>query len=414
MTFSQFNLDANITKAIHYKTPTPIQHRCIPDIMNGKDLVASAQTGTGKTAAFILPALQRLSLKKSTGKPRILILSPTRELASQITESALKYGKFLRFNSANLVGGMPYGKQLKDLARSVDMIIATPGRLMDHMQNRRVDLSGIEMLVLDEADRMLDMGFIDDVKDIAKKTPTTRQTLLFSATINDKLAGAIRQLLKNPVRIDLSSEVLTPTKIKQRLYLADNYQHKTRIFEHLLANEKIFKGIIFSATKINADKLAGVVSKMGFNAAPLHGDLNQNKRNRTVEQLRRGKIQFVVATDVAARGIDISDVSHVINYDLPKFHEDYVHRIGRTGRAGKTGIAISFALPTETRHLQRIEKLTGQKLEKETIEGLEPKKQHTVTAASSKPGKKKHFKKSFGKKDYKPQKSFRDKKSRRS
>ena len=373
--FDQLNLNPNIFKAITacgYTKPTPIQAKSIPDILNGKDLVASAQTGTGKTAAFVLPALHRLSEQKPSKKTRVLILTPTRELASQITKAASIYGKFLRFNVVSLVGGMSYHHQIKDLARGADIIVATPGRLMDHMDSKRVDLSSVEMLVLDEADRMLDMGFIDDVQYIAKLTPANRQTLLFSATVDKELTNVVRHLLKNPVRIDLSNEKVTSPQITQELYKANNVQHKLRLLKHLLANGNMFKAIIFSATKINADKLAVQLREEGFSAAALHGDLRQNVRNRTIEQLRKGKIQFLVATDVAARGIDISDITHVINYDLPKFCEDYVHRIGRTGRAGKTGIAISFVLPADTRNLQRIERYLGTRIKfMPPIEGSE-------------------------------------------
>jgi superfamily II DNA/RNA helicase len=394
MTFAQLNLDPQISKALvacGYNNPTPIQAKSIPDILLGKDMVASAQTGTGKTAAFVLPALHRLATQAPGKKPRVLILTPTRELASQITQAVGKYGKFLRCNIASLVGGMPYRQQLRDLSRAVDIIVATPGRLLDHMSNRRIDLSGIEMLILDEADRMLDMGFIDDVRSIANETPENRQTLLFSATVDNRLSQVIRQLLKDPIRIDFSNEKLTPTKIAQELYMADNPQHKMRLLMHFIQDQNIFKAIIFSATKINADRLAGELIDQGFAAAALHGDLKQNVRTRTVEQLRRGKIQFLIATDVAARGIDINDVTHVINFDLPKFAEDYVHRIGRTGRAGKTGVAISFALSQDIRHVQRIERLMKQQLERKTIEGLEPKKQariHMNDAPRHKPKKK--------------------------
>lgn len=376
--FAHLDLHPNIAKALQacgYDTPTPIQLHSIPDALEGKDLIASAQTGTGKTAAFVIPALQRLCAgKPKSSKPRILILTPTRELATQITDAAERYGKFMQCNIVSLVGGMPYRQQLRQLSRPVDMIVATPGRLMDHMQNQKVDLSEIEMLILDEADRMLDMGFIDDVKLIAKKTPAARQTLLFSATVDNKLSGIIKQLLKNPVRIDLSEQTMSPVLIKQVLYWVDNLQHKNRLLQHFLDNENIFKAIIFSATKINADRLADTLIDQGYAAAALHGDLKQNVRTRTVEQLRRGKIQYLVATDVAARGIDISDVTHVINYDLPKFSEDYVHRIGRTGRAGKSGIAISFGLPMDNKHLQRIEHFIGKRIDIQTIPGLEPTK----------------------------------------
>ncbi len=258
---------------------------------------------------------------------------------------------------------MPYHGQIKDLGRGADIIVATPGRLMDHMEQKRVDLSNVDMLVLDEADRMLDMGFIEDITRIAKLTPSKRQTLLFSATLDNKLMNAVKHLLKSPVRIDLSSEKIASPQIRQEMYRASNLHHKTRLLKHFLSDENIYKAIIFSATKINADRLTEQLCDDGFSAAALHGDLRQNVRTRTLEQLRRGKIQFLVATDVAARGIDISDITHVFNFDLPRFCEDYVHRIGRTGRAGKTGIAISFVLPTEAHHLKAIERYTGQRLQ---------------------------------------------------
>ncbi|MCD6040105.1 MAG: rhlE [Gammaproteobacteria bacterium] len=388
MSFTELNLNPNISKGLQtcgYTTPTPIQSRSIPDILSGKDLVASAQTGTGKTAAFVLPALHLLS-KTKTGslKPRVLILTPTRELATQIMDAIAKYGKFMRFNMVSLVGGMPYRQQLKGLARPVDIIVATPGRLLDHMSNRRLDLSHIEMFILDEADRMLDMGFIDDVKQIAKTMPATRQTLLFSATVDDKLNHIIKQLLKNPVRINLSNEKMSPIKIKQELYMADNVQHKLRLLQHFIKDGHLFKAIIFSATKVSVDKLTKQLQSEGHAVAALHGDLKQNVRNRTVEAMRRGKIQFLIATDVAARGIDISDVTHVINFDLPKFHEDYVHRIGRTGRAGKSGTAISFALPDDGRHLQGIERYIGEKIILSTVAGLEASKSFNFNATKKK------------------------------
>ena len=360
------SLNSNISKAVTacgYTKATPIQAQSIPVILQGKDLVACAQTGTGKTAAFVLPALHRLSLQPPSKKTRILILTPTRELASQITKAANLYGKFLRFNIISLVGGMPYHHQIKDLERGADIIVATPGRLLDHVEAKRVNLSGVEMLVLDEADRMLDMGFIDDVQYIANLTPANRQTLLFSATVDKELSTVVRKLLKNPTRIDLSHEKISAPKIKQELYKATSVSHKARLLKHCLKQDNIFKAIIFSGTKVNADRLAKQLRDEGFAAAALHGDLRQNVRNRTLDELRRGKIQFLVATDVAARGIDVSDITHVINYDLPKFCEDYVHRIGRTGRAGKSGTAISFVLPSDIRHLQRIERYLGQKLQ---------------------------------------------------
>jgi superfamily II DNA/RNA helicase len=401
MSFAELNLAEPISKALAacgYTTPTPIQAKSIPDILLGKDMVASAQTGTGKTAAFVLPALHRLATTKATHKARVLILTPTRELATQITQAVTIYGKFLRCNIVSLVGGMPYRQQLRGLARPIDIIVATPGRLLDHMSTGRLDLSAIEMLILDEADRMLDMGFIDDVTNIADATPANRQTLLFSATVDNRLSQVIRQLLKNPTRIDFSSEKLTPAKITQELYLADNQQHKMRLLMHFLKDQQIFKAIIFSATKINADRLAAELNEQGFEAAALHGDLKQNVRSRTVEQLRRGKIQFLVATDVAARGIDINDITHVFNFDLPKFSEDYVHRIGRTGRAGKTGIAISFALAQDALHVQRIERLMKQGLQRKTVEGLEPRGGSSKSKNSGRGFKSDNAKRSSGRK----------------
>lgn len=401
--FAHLDLHPNIAKALKacgYENPTPIQSRSIPEILEGKDLVASAQTGTGKTAAFVLPALQRLCEGKPQSKPRVLILTPTRELAAQITDAAGRYGKFMQCNIVSLVGGMPYRQQLRQLSRPVDMIVATPGRLLDHLENKKVDLSHIEMLILDEADRMLDMGFIDDVKHIAKKITQEHQTLLFSATVDSKLTGIIKQLLKNPVRIDLSEQIVSPHLITQVLYWADNIQHKNRLLQHFLDNENIYKAIIFSATKIHADQLANELSDQGYAAAALHGDLKQSVRSRTVEKLRNGKIQYLVATDVAARGIDISDVTHVINYDLPKFSEDYVHRIGRTGRAGKSGIAISFGSPMDRKHLERIERYIGKRIDVLTIPGLEPTKGAKKSKAFA--DKKSHHSEPRGKK------SFRD------
>lgn len=363
--FLQLDLDDNLNKAIKacgHTTPTPVQAKSIPPILAGKDVVVSAPTGSGKTGAFVLPALHRLSLEKPLKKTRILILTPTRELANQITKAADLYGKYLNFNIVSLVGGMPYHHQIKDLARGADIIVATPGRLMDHIEQKRVDLAAVDMLILDEADRMLDMGFIDDVQYIAKLTPSKRQTLLFSATLDNKLMSQVKHLLKNPIRIDLSNETISVPDIKQELYKADSPQQKARLLKHFLNEGSIYKAIIFCSTKIGVDRLAANLREQGFAAFPLHGDLKQNARTRTLEQFRRGKIQLLIATDVAARGIDVSDISHVFNYDLPRFSEDYVHRIGRTGRAGKSGVAISFVAASDKRHLQQIERYIGQRL----------------------------------------------------
>lgn len=377
MNFAELNLHPNLFKAIEacgYTKATPIQTQAIPSILAGKDLIAAAQTGTGKTAAFMLPTIQYLTQSKAAGKARVLILTPTRELATQVSTAAATYGKFLRLNVVNIVGGMPYPKQIQALAKPVDIIVATPGRLMDHMKSRRIDLSKIEMLILDEADRMLDMGFIDAVEQIAKATPKNRQTLLFSATVDSKLARLAKNILNQPAQINIDTKVSAPTKIKQHLHVADNPQHKQDLLQYLLVNETIFKAIIFCGTKIAADNLAKLLRQLGYTAGALHGDLRQNQRNKTVQDLRQGRIQILVATDVAARGIDINNISHVINYDLPKFAEDYVHRIGRTGRAGESGLAISLVMANDLQHLQRIERYLNQRIPQLVIVGLEPKK----------------------------------------
>jgi superfamily II DNA/RNA helicase len=362
-----------------YTEPTPIQSACIPKVLAGSDLIASAQTGTGKTAAFVLPSLQNLAVRhsdrksgyKEAGKPSVLILTPTRELADQISNAIRKYGKFLRFNSTCVVGGMPYGPQLKSLSRPVDILVATPGRLMDHVDRRNIDLSKVTMLVLDEADRMLDMGFIDEVEKISDMTPETRQTLMFTATWDNKLAQLANHLLHQPERVQVETQV-TLKNIEQRLHVADDLAHKNRLLHHLVDDETITQALIFSATKQGAQSLAQDLMEQGHLAAALHGDMKQAARNHTLTKVRRGKVRLLVATDVAARGLDVTSISHVINFDLPRMAEDYVHRIGRTGRAGAVGVAISFALPDDFQYLKRIERYTGEAVPHHIIPGLEP------------------------------------------
>lgn len=377
MSFESLQLSPIILKAIAacgYKEPTPIQEQAIPLALEGKDLIASAQTGTGKTAAFTLPALQRLTVRSPMpGRgPRILVLTPTRELANQVTDAVRNYGKFMRVASGAILGGMPYREQLLLLSRPVDLIVATPGRLIDYLDRGKINLSRLELLVLDEADRMLDMGFSEDVDRIAAAAPSSRQTLLFTATMDDVMAKLAQRLLKDPVRIEIAARQTTHEQIEQRLHVADDLQHKTRMLRHLVSDETVTKAIIFSATKRDADILARDLHAQGFAAAALHGDMSQNARNKTIHNMRRGKIRLLVATDVAARGLDVSGISHVINFDLPKFAEDYVHRIGRTGRAGATGIAISFASMNDLNYLDRIERYTGHALPMHVIPGLEP------------------------------------------
>jgi superfamily II DNA/RNA helicase len=376
--FADLGLNPSILKAVEesgYTIPTPIQAEAIPTIMAGHDLMASAQTGTGKTAAFILPALNRIAVPSAVhGKgPRVLVLTPTRELAQQVSDAATKYGKNMRVKVVSILGGMPYPLQNKLLSGGVDILVATPGRLIDHIERGRIDFSRLEILIMDEADRMLDMGFIDDVERIAAATPATRQTLLFSATLDGVIGNLAQRLLKSPKRISVTSAQARHENIEQKLMYVDDMAHKNRLLDHILRDTELNQAIVFTATKRDADTLADSLSAQGHSAAALHGDMNQRERNRTLVNLRRGQIRVLVATDVAARGIDVAGISHVINFDLPKFAEDYVHRIGRTGRGGATGISVSFASNRDAMHLKKIEQYTGQRIEAHTVAGLEPK-----------------------------------------
>ena len=379
MSFESLNLDNALLRAIEesgYTTPTAIQAQAIPVVTAGHDLMASAQTGTGKTAAFMLPALNLLATPhelKSRG-PRILVLVPTRELATQVNEAARKYGKFIRARTVSIVGGMPYPLQNKLLSQPLDILVATPGRLLDHMERGRIDLSRLQMLVLDEADRMLDMGFLPDVERICEQLTAERQTLLFSATLDGDIARIARQILKNPKTIQVATQKEKHANIEQRLHYVDDMTHKNKLLEHLLIAPEVNQVIIFTSTKRHCDVLAEDLYAAGHKTAALHGDMTQGARNRTLTKLRQGEVKVLVATDVAARGIDVAGITHVINYDLPKFAEDYVHRIGRTGRAGNTGIAISFASNIDRHILRKIEQFTGNRMDPSTIEGFEPKR----------------------------------------
>ncbi|HEY9199403.1 MAG TPA: DEAD/DEAH box helicase, partial [Gammaproteobacteria bacterium] len=377
MSFEQLNLNAQLLRAIEasgFTVPTDIQRAAIPVVLAGRDLMASAQTGTGKTAAFVLPALEKLLTPATVpGRgPRVLILTPTRELATQVNENIRQFGKFCRFTNGSVVGGMPYPPQMKLLQQPLDLLVATPGRLMDHMERGRVDFSRLEILVLDEADRMLDMGFVDAVRDIAAATPATRQTLLFSATLEGRVMTIAKALLKDPARIQLAANNEQHASIEQRVHQADNVGHKHRLLAHYLGHASLSQAVIFTATKRGADELAKQLAAQGHASAALHGDMNQGARRRTVEQMRRGQFRLLIATDVAARGLDIKGLSHVINFDLPMVAEDYIHRIGRTGRGGATGTAVSLVGPDDWRKLGGIERLTGRRLERAVIDGLEP------------------------------------------
>lgn len=375
--FADLNLDKNILSAVSsegYESPTPIQAQAIPFALEGRDIIASAQTGSGKTAAFLLPTLQRLTKRsEKPGKgPRALVLTPTRELAAQVEKNALAYAKNMRwFRTVSIVGGASFGYQTRALSKPVDLIVATPGRLMDLMQSGKVDFERLEVLILDEADRMLDMGFIDDIETIVEATPSDRQTLLFSATWDGAVGKLARKLTKDPEIIEVE-RVDDQGKIEEQLLYCDDMRHKNRLLDHILRDANIDQCVIFTSTKAMTEVIADELYEKGFAANCLHGDMPQGWRNRTLMDLRKGRCKILVATDVAARGIDVPTITHVINYDLPKQAEDYVHRIGRTGRAGRTGIAITFAEVNEYVKVHKIEKYINRKLPELTIEGMEP------------------------------------------
>lgn len=375
--FADLNLDKNILSAVSsegYESPTPIQAQAIPFALDGRDIMASAQTGSGKTAAFLLPTLQKLTKRsEKPGKgPRALVLTPTRELAAQVEKNALAYAKNMRwFRTVSIVGGASFGYQTRALSKPVDLIVATPGRLMDLMQSGKVDFARLEVLILDEADRMLDMGFIDDIETIVEATPSDRQTLLFSATWDGAVGKLARKLTKDPETIEVE-RVDDQGKIEEQLLYCDDMRHKNRLLDHILRDANIDQCVIFTSTKAMTEVIADELYEKGFAANCLHGDMPQGWRNRTLMDLRKGRCKILVATDVAARGIDVPTITHVINYDLPKQAEDYVHRIGRTGRAGRTGIAITFAEVNEYVKVHKIEKYIGRKLPELTIEGMEP------------------------------------------
>ena len=390
--FDALQLDPAILRALQsagYDSPTPVQAQAVPAALAGRDLMASAQTGSGKTAAFLLPALQKMIRRSDKpGKgPRVLVLTPTRELAMQVEKNAQLYAQNMKWlRSVTLVGGAGFGFQIKALSRPIDLIVATPGRLMDHMRAGRIDFDRLEMLVLDEADRMLDMGFIDDIKTIVAATPESRQTLLFSATWDGEVGKLARNLTKNPEVIEIE-RVDEQGKIEEQLLYCDDKNHKNRLLDHILRDANIDQCVIFTATKSMSEQLADELYEKGFAANCLHGDMPQGWRNRTLNDLRRGRTKILVATDVAARGIDVPTITHVINYDLPKQAEDYVHRIGRTGRAGRTGIAVSFADAREYMLVHKIERYLGRKLPETAIPGMEPTRKRSKAAPSKPKGK---------------------------
>jgi ATP-dependent RNA helicase RhlE len=360
LSFNNLGLIAPLLKALAhegYTTPTPVQERCIPSILEKKDLLGCAQTGTGKTAAFALPILQFLS--EPTGQRRrntkALILTPTRELAQQIGDSFTAYGRFLNIKHTVVFGGVPQYSQVNSLRQGTDVLIATPGRLLDLMMQRHVDLSQIEYFVLDEADRMLDMGFINDVKKVIARLPQQRQTIFFSATMPQQIKQLADSLLHNPVKVEVTPPSTTVDLVEQHLYYTEK-NNKRSLLVHLLADNTIQTALVFTRTKHGADRLARDLGKHGIAAAAIHGDKTQKSRESALQNFKARRIRILVATDIAARGIDIDNLTHVINYELPNLPETYVHRIGRTGRAGAEGKAISFCDYEEKLFLRDIQR----------------------------------------------------------
>ncbi len=389
MSFETLGLSPAVLQAVKdagYENATDVQAQAIPAAIANKDLMVSSRTGSGKTAAFILPALEKILAARGDNTkrrekgviygPKILVLAPTRELAMQVSKAAQTYGRFIPgLKVATVLGGMPYPLQIRQLTGPLDILIATPGRLIDHIQSGKCVLSNVEMLVLDEADRMLDMGFIDDINMIAGHTPAERQTVMFSATFAGHVGRLAQQLLKDPQRIEVASHTDTHENIEQRLHLADNPHHKDQLLEAILAQPELDQAVVFTSTQRDADWLADRLAEIGHAVAPLHGAMPQGKRNRVLMGLRRGDLKVLVATDVAARGIDVPTISHVINYGLPMKAEDYVHRIGRTGRAGRQGLAITLGLRDDVSMIRRIQQFTTQTIPVQHIAGLEPKTQ---------------------------------------
>jgi ATP-dependent RNA helicase RhlE len=371
MLFSELNLSPAILEVLaeeKYTTPTPIQAKAIPPVLAGKDVLGCAQTGTGKTAAFSLPLIHKLSTapvdktRRGPVLPRALILSPTRELATQIAESVGTYGRNTMLSYAVIYGGVSQFHQVRALQRGVDILVATPGRLMDLMEQGHVNLTNVQVFILDEADRMLDMGFIQPIRRIAAALPKQRQTLLFSATMPKAIMHLADSLLVNPVKVAVTPVASAAPLITQGVYMIGSRQTKQALLKHLITEEKIGRALVFTRTKHGADRVTRNLNAAGISADAIHGNKAQNARQRALDALRSGRTRVLVATDVAARGIDVDGITHVFNYDIPHEPESYVHRIGRTGRAGATGIAISFCDREEVEFLRQIERLTGKRV----------------------------------------------------
>ena len=376
MNFSTMGLSEPILKAVHasgYSSPTEIQSAAIPSALKGQDILGCAPTGTGKTAAFVLPILHRLAgntqQKGASRYPRALVLTPTRELAQQIDDAARVYGKFTYFRSIAAYGGVNIQNQIRNLRRGVDIVIATPGRLLDLIDRRCVDLSKVEILVLDEADRMYDMGFIRDVKRIISHVPRERQTMLFSATMSGEIRRLVAGIQNNPKRIEIG-EINTPVETVTQVAYTVPQRSKTDLLVHMLRKEQVETMLVFSRTRHGADRIARVLDRSGIRSSVIHSDRSQAQRTRALDGFKQRKFQVLVATDLAARGIDIDSISHVVNYDTPVYAEDYIHRIGRTGRAQAEGTAVTFVSNDEEKYLRRIEMLTSKRIRPQIYEGF--------------------------------------------
>lgn len=381
MLFSELGLAAELVRAVSeegYTTPTPVQLQAIPAILEGRDVLAGAQTGTGKTAGFTLPLLHRLHTRKPLGNRRpvrALILTPTRELAAQVAESVATYGKYLSFKSTVIFGGLSINPQIAQLRRGPEIVIATPGRLLDHIAQKTVDLSHLEILVLDEADRMLDMGFIRDIRKILALLPPIgvdgRQNLLFSATFSDEIRQLANGLLHNPAQIEVARRNTTVETVSQVVHLVDRTR-KHELLSHLISKQNWRQVLVFTRTKHGANKLAEQLNRDGLDSAAIHGNKSQGARTKALADFKSGAVRILVATDIAARGLDIDQLPHVVNFELPNIPEDYVHRIGRTGRAGNEGEAVSLVCIDERDFLRDIERLIKHEIPKEAIEGFTP------------------------------------------
>ncbi|WP_020157932.1 MULTISPECIES: DEAD/DEAH box helicase [Methylobacter] len=413
MSFDQLGLTEGLLKAVAeqgYTMPTPVQQQAIPLILEGRDVLAGAQTGTGKTAGFTLPLLQRLTADPSQArKPRpvrALILAPTRELAVQVHESVKTYGKYLPLYAEAIYGGVNINAQIRNLRRGCDIIIATPGRLIDHVLQKNVDLSRVEILVLDEADRMLDMGFMPDIRKILSWLPEARQNLLFSATYSNEIKTLAASVLRDPVEVEVARQNATADTISERVY-GINREYKRELLSYLVGSGNWKQVLVFVRTKHGADRLEKQLQQDGIRAGALHGDKTQGARNKVLEYFKTGKIAVLVATDIAARGLDIEQLPHVVNFDLPQVAEDYVHRIGRTGRAGSSGEALSLVCPEEAYLLAEIEKLLKRQIPRVADTGYEP-----VSLKVLDMPKKSAPNKNTGKKDYRHKKTIEKRRAR--